>query len=155
MRTKCCLVFLLLLGVRANTACEGIRQSQKPEAVDYTKKLRQDLDTLSERMRTLRRQVLQLQLGASRYESPSLVATEKGYSRIDTTSGFFLVSVKDVKPYLDGYGVILLIGNPTTARYDGFNRDTLRILVAEDNAVNRAHQATAGKTWSHRAGCQR
>jgi Protein of unknown function (DUF3251) len=56
----------------------------------------------------------------SAYDSIALDPTEKGYGRIDTGSGFFLISVKDTTPYLDGYRVTLHIGNPTSARYDGF-----------------------------------
>jgi ABC-type transporter Mla subunit MlaD len=39
------------------------------------------------------------------------------FVRVNTTSGFFLVSLKNVEPYLDGHKVTLDIGNPTTATY--------------------------------------
>ncbi|MEW6408644.1 MAG: hypothetical protein AB1488_00830 [Nitrospirota bacterium] len=48
----------------------------------------------------------------------------KHYERIDTSSGFFLISLEDVTPYLDGYKLILSIGNPSSATYAGF---TLRV----------------------------
>src|ERR1700719_21352 len=42
------------------------------------------------------------------------------YSRVDTSNGFFLVSVEEATPYLDGYRVVLNIGNPLSARYSQF-----------------------------------
>lgn len=42
-----------------------------------------------------------------------------GFQRINTSSGFFLVSFKNAEPYLDGYKVTLEIGNPLSATYDG------------------------------------
>jgi len=39
--------------------------------------------------------------------------TEKGFSRIAGVAGSFLVSVKDGKPFLDGYRLVLAIDNPT------------------------------------------
>lgn len=44
-----------------------------------------------------------------------------GYTRFDSNSGAFLVSLKDLQPYLDGYRVILEIGNPSSVTYNGFN----------------------------------
>ena len=45
----------------------------------------------------------------------------KKYQKINTYSGSFLVGLNDVKPYLDGYKLILFIGNPSTASYEGFS----------------------------------
>ncbi|MGB9242640.1 MAG: hypothetical protein WCC03_04750 [Candidatus Acidiferrales bacterium] len=42
------------------------------------------------------------------------------YGRIDTSNGFFLVSVEETSPYLDGYRVVLNIGNPLSAEYSQF-----------------------------------
>ena len=40
-----------------------------------------------------------------------------GYSRVDTDSGTFFVSVHNAVPYLDGYKVELSIGNPSSATF--------------------------------------
>jgi len=40
-----------------------------------------------------------------------------GFSRIDTSNGFFLVSVKKLTPYADGHKITLSIGNPLAASY--------------------------------------
>jgi hypothetical protein len=47
-------------------------------------------------------------------------ASPKGYARIDTSAGSFLVSLQDVQPYLDGFKLILHIGNTSAATYNGF-----------------------------------
>jgi len=44
----------------------------------------------------------------------------KQYARVNSSSGFFLVSLQDVEPYLDGVKVWLNIGNPLSATYGGF-----------------------------------
>jgi len=47
-------------------------------------------------------------------------ASAKGYSRIDTTTGTFLVSIQNVAPYVDGFKVTCNFGNPSSATYAGF-----------------------------------
>lgn len=44
-----------------------------------------------------------------------------GYQKIDTDVGYFLISLDDVTPYLDGKKVKLRIGNPSTATFKGFD----------------------------------
>lgn len=44
----------------------------------------------------------------------------RDYSRLDSTTGSFLISVQGVKSYADGCKVALDIGNLTTATYKGF-----------------------------------
>ncbi len=47
-------------------------------------------------------------------------ATPKHYQRLDSEEGFFVVSLQDALPYLDGYRTVLRIGNLTSATYVGF-----------------------------------
>jgi hypothetical protein len=47
-------------------------------------------------------------------------ASPNKYLRVETDAGFLLVSLGKVEPYLDGYKVELLIGNPLAATFDGF-----------------------------------
>jgi hypothetical protein len=59
----------------------------------------------------------------ARTESRRLVmldAVSKGFQRIDSDTGSFLVSCEDVTPYLDGYKIRLRIGNLSSATYNGF-----------------------------------
>ena len=44
----------------------------------------------------------------------------KGFLKIETSSGFFFISLKNTEPYLDGVKVYLEIGNPINATYNGF-----------------------------------
>lgn len=121
MRAKSRLVVLLLCA-SASAGCWSSRETQKAQA-DESKRLaslQTDVDSLKTDLRLLRSQVFKLQSQVSRYRSVALEPTEKGYHRIDTTSGFFLLAVKDVERYLDGYRLVLAIGNPTAARYEGF-----------------------------------
>lgn len=41
----------------------------------------------------------------------------KGFIEINSDSGILYVSIKEVKPYLDGYKIILAIGNPSLVTY--------------------------------------
>jgi len=44
----------------------------------------------------------------------------KGFGRVDANIGFFLVTLENVEPYLDGQKVTLLIGNPHSVAFNGF-----------------------------------
>lgn len=75
---------------------------------------------LEKKVETLEMKILFLEMNQNNYRTVTLDPSSKEYQRIDTTSGFFLISLKDVKPYLDGQKIILDIGNPTSATYHGF-----------------------------------
>jgi hypothetical protein len=44
-----------------------------------------------------------------------------GFSRIESNNGSFMVSCKRVEPYLDGFKLVLEIGNPYLVTYSDFN----------------------------------
>ena len=44
----------------------------------------------------------------------------KAYQRIDTNSGYFLISVQDMKPIENGFRLVLHIGNPNYADFSEF-----------------------------------
>ena len=46
-------------------------------------------------------------------------ANDKGYQRLDSTVGPFLVSFHGATPYLDGLRIACRLGNPTSVRFDG------------------------------------
>jgi hypothetical protein len=50
-------------------------------------------------------------------ESAVLDLGSKTYSSLVTSNGIFYVKVEGAEPYLDGYKIHLLIGNPLSARY--------------------------------------
>jgi Protein of unknown function (DUF3251) len=96
-------------------------KSQPPNKVnDPLQQQKNEIQALRDRVNRLQIDLLRLQHRVSQYESASLDPTEKGYERIDTASGLFLISVVSAEPYLDGYRLHLQIGNLTTARYKGF-----------------------------------
>ncbi|MFA5088248.1 MAG: hypothetical protein WC552_04360 [Candidatus Omnitrophota bacterium] len=45
--------------------------------------------------------------------------TSKGYRKVETNSGAFLVSVNNVRPIQDGYRIAFHVGNPNFASYQG------------------------------------
>jgi hypothetical protein len=55
-----------------------------------------------------------------REDSVTLDLTHSAYQRLDTDNGFLLVSAEQAVPYLNGYKILLKIGNPLSVRYSGF-----------------------------------
>jgi hypothetical protein len=55
-----------------------------------------------------------------RTDSITLNMSDRTFQRVDTDSGFLLVSVREAIPYLNGYKIVLNIGNPLSASYSGF-----------------------------------
>ncbi|MGO9018384.1 MAG: hypothetical protein ACLQVJ_08545 [Syntrophobacteraceae bacterium] len=53
-----------------------------------------------------------------------LNATSKGFQKLDTDLGCFLVSVQGITPYLNGHKLNLNIGNPSTSEFAGFTLKT-------------------------------
>jgi len=73
---------------------------------DYSKSLNQNIE---QRVRSLDDRVVVLSL------------TTKGYHKIETNSGVFLLSINKVKRLPNGYRIIFHIGNPNYASYHGVN----------------------------------
>jgi hypothetical protein len=61
-----------------------------------------------------------LELKQDRYDTCCLDPTDKSYQRIDTNLGFFLIACEDVKKHIDGYKLLINIGNPLYLKYNGF-----------------------------------
>ena len=115
-----CLFASIIFAALLSVGC-GNHQSKEqssPSANNGAPKT--DIEALQGRVRSLQNDLWRLQARVSRHDSVSLDPTEKGYGRIDTTSGFFLVILNSAEPYIDGYRLQLRIGNPMAARYDGF-----------------------------------
>jgi len=63
------------------------------------------------------------------YKSASFdLSSHEGCLRINSSSGYFLVSLQNVEPYLDGVKVHINIGNPVFATYNGFK---LKVIWGE------------------------
>jgi|SRR5271170_380538 len=54
-----------------------------------------------------------------REDSVTLDVTHSAYQRLDTDNGFLLVSAEQAVPYLNGYKILLNIGNPLSVSYSG------------------------------------
>jgi hypothetical protein len=85
-------------------------------------------ENLQEKINELNREINKLnvaltmhQIMEKNFESVILDPTSlEGFQRIDTDTGFFFISLRDVKPYLDGYKLTIRVGNPISATYSGF-----------------------------------
>jgi outer membrane murein-binding lipoprotein Lpp len=137
MKTKRLLAAVIVVSVLA-AGCSSHQSKGQPPAGGDTGTKNAGIEALDARIKALESDVLRLQLQVARHDSVSLDPAQKGYERIDTDSGFFLVSVTGVEPYLDGYRVHLRIGNPAAARYHGF---TLTFTWQEPMPVRKAGES--------------
>jgi uncharacterized coiled-coil protein SlyX len=91
-------------------------------------------------------QVFYLNLKSDNTEGIFDAANSTGFSRINTHSGFFLVALKDVEPYLDGYKVNLDVGNPLAATYKNLK---FQVSWGKKFDINQfTNDANAYQTWS-------
>jgi hypothetical protein len=79
-------------------------------------RMRQDLTTLQE-------DVAFLKLSADESRYAELGIGQDGFQRVDSSTGSFFVSVQKVLPFADGSRLVLDVGNPSTATYDGVQAD--------------------------------
>jgi hypothetical protein len=79
-----------------------------------------------------------------------------GVVRLNTDSGFFLVSFKDAQPYLEGYRVTVELGNPLAADYDnaeihvawgGSEPSAYNEVLTNANALQKFNNAY--QTWKN------
>ncbi|HEV3306465.1 MAG TPA: hypothetical protein VGZ91_08495 [Candidatus Sulfotelmatobacter sp.] len=105
-------------------------QSKPPAPADHgnVQQLMQQVGDLRKEILEIRKELeaLQTKLSVDEYllrikqdksEEINLDLTQKAYQRLDTDNGFFLVSVEETVPYLNGYKIHLTIGNPSYATY--------------------------------------
>jgi hypothetical protein len=99
-----CLVFLV--------GCSETKDNKLEQKIRI---LEQRVDNLSHALVTLT-----LQVSGIDYKSIDYHPSEKGYQRIDSNTGTFLILTKDIQSYVGRYKIILSIGNPSSATYKGF-----------------------------------
>jgi hypothetical protein len=83
--------------------------------------LKEELATLHQEVNRLNLTVFQMQLrldSTLRVELDPTIPHQ--FQRLDTSNGSFLVSLESIEPYLDGYRVVLNLGNPSAASYSGY-----------------------------------
>lgn len=86
--------------------------------------LRKDFVDLRKEVETLKAKLefdeYLLSMKQVKTDSISLDLTQRSYQRLDTDTGFFLVSVEEALPYLNGYKIRLSVGNPSNATYKDY-----------------------------------
>ena len=92
-------------------------------------KLEQRLDAAEKKLETVEQDVSILKTRADSTDETLIQLTpdtaaefapdQKGFTAIHTSYGVFLVSVSDIKPYANGYKVVLNFGNPLNVDFDG------------------------------------
>ncbi|MFH1552814.1 MAG: DUF3251 domain-containing protein [Candidatus Omnitrophota bacterium] len=126
------LVLLIVPGILSLQGC-----SQQDITRPQYRQLQQRIDGLEQRIErryykntefqmNIQRQITQLEkispLEKDVYLHKSIMIdpAEKGFQKIETATGFFLVACESVEPYSDGYKLTLIIGNPSAVTYNGF-----------------------------------
>ena len=79
-----------------------------------------DLQAMQKDISDLQSRIAMLEMYKDSYKTAVLEPSEKGYQRLDSDCGSFLLSVQEVKPYLDGCKITFHIGNPSAVLYSGF-----------------------------------
>ncbi|SRR6266545_2552923 len=108
----------LLLGCVAQ---DDARLKKVAELDTSLASLQLQVKAAEDRIQSLQVDVWTLQAQAEPYKSATFdPGSPRGYGRIDTTGGTFLVSIQNVTPYLDGFRVSCNFGNPSSATFHGF-----------------------------------
>ena len=122
MRSYGHLTLTIGIGLLLLWGCEG-QKASKSMMEDMQKDI-SDLKAMQKDVTDIDSRLAWLEISKESYKTAVLEPSQKGYQRLDSNCGIFLVSVQEVKPYLDGCKITLHIGNPASVTYSGF---TLRI----------------------------
>jgi len=116
-------------GLSSRIAALEIRTSSPPTTPQNNAELTIRLSDLESRFEALSNRVNQNEWMAGFKEDSARTVTidpdDKGYGKIETDLGPLFISTASVEPYLDGYKMHLLIGNPSSASYSDFKLVTL------------------------------
>ena len=100
--------------------------AQQPGPGQLTE-MKKKIESLTERVIALetangglQNRMMSIQFAQNANQSAVLDLASHQYQRVDSSTGIFLVSVQDAVPYLDGYKILLKIGNPQFATFSGF-----------------------------------
>lgn len=102
--------------------CENYREnkSNMEQVKNRVEEVQKSLERIEQTISEIETRVATLEFSKDPYESAVFYPSSKGYQRIDTNCGYFLVSLNEIKPYADGCKVILHVGNPSMVTYSGF-----------------------------------
>ena len=93
----------------------------KDESKIANKQNAEDITALEDRISKLEGELFWTKLKLEKFTKGVFDPLEgKGFQRVESSSGIFLISLQDVTPYLSGVKVKLEIGNILNASYTGF-----------------------------------
>jgi hypothetical protein len=138
-----CLPFNVIGQTKAQNVPQPSVAQQQREIAD----LRGQISSLQKKVEELESRVSVvfdlLKYKQDRQDSVTLDLSERSYQRIDTDNGFFLISAEQAVPYLNGYKIVLKIGNPLSVSYSGF---TAKIKWAKKYDYNQ-YAAESYDAW--------
>jgi len=112
------------LNVSSQTETPSATPSSAEEQQRVIADLRAQVETLQKKVEYFgsRENLLAMRMDGKkdREDSATLDLTHSAYQRLDTDNGFLLVSAEQAVPYLNGYKILLKIGNPLSVSYSGF-----------------------------------
>lgn len=118
MRWYGVLALIIAIGLFLFWGCENHKVDKS--MIEAMQKDISDLKAMRNDISDLDSRVAMLEISKDPYKTVVLEPSEKGYQRLDSDCGIFLVSVQEVKPYLDGCKITFHIGNPSAVLYSGF-----------------------------------
>ena len=104
----------------ALVGCSKKTTPENAKSTNLLQKLQKDVTDLQGQMMDNALAHYELESKINAFKEASIDPTQKGYCRLDSNNGTFLLSCEKVQPYLDGYQVSLLVGNPYAVSFVGF-----------------------------------
>jgi len=101
-------------------ALPQVSQKQIDDLKGQNARLQGRLAAVESSASEMENRLVKLEFAQESTKTAELDLSARTYQRLDTDTGWFMISVKDASSYLDGYRVTLEIGNPSSATYRGF-----------------------------------
>jgi hypothetical protein len=116
MRWSCSIIAYTMVTLLICLGCADTKTGPQEQKIGA---LENQVNAIQKELKDMRLQLLRLSVKGDMYKSISIDTSDKGFQRLDTSLGSFLVSVNDVKPYSNGYKLVLNVGNPYSASFKG------------------------------------
>jgi hypothetical protein len=99
---------------------DHVAQSKRIEELAASiKKIEQQLGIFAETDDKLSQKAYELELKVDQFQTIALDESGKGYQRLETENGFFLVKLRQSTPFQDGFKLALEILNPNAVVFTG------------------------------------
>lgn len=97
----------------ALTACSSSKAAEEATAREkQLSEMKANVEILQLEVNILTERISDLE-SRPYYDTASFGPSDKGYQRLDTTAGTFLVSLVSIAAYADGHRAVFKIGNPS------------------------------------------